>query len=300
MDVNNFRNNMYEGSGICTGPECWESDGQTVVTLRDVVWHKQFVFQGGDPPRCDSVGPEVSTVPSPDAFVVFDTLFPADDSVRRIVIHLVHQVPVAGVSLAFNVHVDGAPASFGADHSWIQTLEAGFLLESSPGFTPPYTTGPALIGGASGPLYLLPGRRPISNTLLVFMPPVPIDRVISVELVDMTLHPLWGEPGVNRNSFWIDTAMTMWDLTVGPSECPFHLTGDGDLSGSLTSTDVILIVNYVFKSGTPPFPCPPVGDVNCDQAVSSSDIITLVNHIFKGAAPPCDACTVWSDPWGCF
>ena len=110
------------------------------------------------------------------------------------------------------------------------------------------------------------------------------------------------EPGVDRNSYIVDSMLNMWDLTVGPITCPYGLTGDSDASGSLTSSDIILLVNYVFKGGDPPVPCTPAGDVTCDSSVNSTDIIYLVDHIFRGGDPPCDVCTVTRavDKWSCF
>jgi hypothetical protein len=77
------------------------------------------------------------------------------------------------------------------------------------------------------------------------------------------------------------------------------LTGDLNLSGTLTSSDVILLVNYVFKSGAPPVPCPAAGDCNCSGTVSSADIITLVNYVFKGGPAPCNVCTAPGLGWSC-
>ena len=55
----------------------------------------------------------------------------------------------------------------------------------------------------------------------------------------------------------------------------------------MTSSDIIVLVNYVFKSGAMPVPCEAAGDVNCDGKVTSADIIYLVNYVFKGGDPPC-------------
>jgi hypothetical protein len=76
-----------------------------------------------------------------------------------------------------------------------------------------------------------------------------------------------------------------------PVSCPIAVTGDVNVSGSITSADVITLVNYVFKSGLPPQPCAAAGDVNCNGTVTSADVISLVNYVFKGGTPPCDACT---------
>ena len=74
-------------------------------------------------------------------------------------------------------------------------------------------------------------------------------------------------------------------------ECPIVLTGDVNLSGTITSADIIAIVGFVFKGGAQPQPCLAAGDVNCSGTVTSADIITLVGYVFRGGAYPCDGCT---------
>ncbi len=77
------------------------------------------------------------------------------------------------------------------------------------------------------------------------------------------------------------------------------MTGDVNMSGNLTSADIIGLVNYVFKGGLPPLPCEAAGDVNCSHSVTSADIISLVNHVFKGGPVPCDVCLAFGLGWGC-
>jgi hypothetical protein len=77
------------------------------------------------------------------------------------------------------------------------------------------------------------------------------------------------------------------------------MTGDVNESGNLTSADILGLVNFIFKSGSPPAPCEAAGDVNCTGNVTSADIIYMVNHIFKSAPAPCAAnevCALWSCP----
>lgn len=64
-----------------------------------------------------------------------------------------------------------------------------------------------------------------------------------------------------------------------------YCRGDFNLSCSATSSDIISLVNYVFKGGTPS-PDPWTMDVNTDGSVTSSDIIFLVNFVFKGGPAP--------------
>ena len=81
-----------------------------------------------------------------------------------------------------------------------------------------------------------------------------------------------------------------WYGAAGGS-CPIDITGDVNLSTTLTSADIIYMVNFVFKGGPDPLPCSATADVNCSGSVTSADVIYMVNHVFKGGVPPCDACT---------
>ena len=51
-------------------------------------------------------------------------------------------------------------------------------------------------------------------------------------------------------------------------------------------TDVIYLINYQFKGGTPPLPVPSCGDVQCDGKINVTDVIYLINYLFKGGLPP--------------
>jgi hypothetical protein len=81
--------------------------------------------------------------------------------------------------------------------------------------------------------------------------------------------------------------------------CPIDLTGDVNISNTITSADIIALVNFVFKGGANPLPCDAAGDANCSGSVTSADIIALVNFVFKSGAPPCDACTLVPGTWSC-
>jgi len=84
--------------------------------------------------------------------------------------------------------------------------------------------------------------------------------------------------------FWYGTVSSL------PPECLIVIAGDVDVSTSITSADIIYLVNFVFKGGAVPLPCEANGDVNCSGSVTSGDIIYLVNFVFKGDAAPCDIC----------
>jgi hypothetical protein len=78
------------------------------------------------------------------------------------------------------------------------------------------------------------------------------------------------------------------------------VAGDQNHDGVVTASDVIYLVNFVFKAGPDPQPCQALGDANCDAAVTAGDIIYLVNHTFKGGPPPCDVGALISNgTWSC-
>jgi hypothetical protein len=75
--------------------------------------------------------------------------------------------------------------------------------------------------------------------------------------------------------------------------CPIAKTGDVNESGVINSSDIIHMVNYLFKAGPEPAPLAQAGDVNCDASQTSADVIYLVNHVFKGGMAPCDVCSIF-------
>ncbi len=65
------------------------------------------------------------------------------------------------------------------------------------------------------------------------------------------------------------------------------LRGDVNSNGSVTISDVVFLVNYLFNSGPDPVPAPIVGDANCDSMVSITDAVYLINYLFRDGPPPC-------------
>lgn len=88
-----------------------------------------------------------------------------------------------------------------------------------------------------------------------------------------------------------DMGIGFWYGATAAESCPIVVSGDLNTSGTVTSADIIVLVNFVFKGGATPQPCAANGDVNCSGSVTSSDIIVLVNFVFKGGAAPCNTCT---------
>lgn len=63
--------------------------------------------------------------------------------------------------------------------------------------------------------------------------------------------------------------------------------GDANSDTRLRSSDIVYLINYLFRGGPPPVPLA-VGDVNCDGKVNIHDVVYLINYLFKGGPPPGD------------
>jgi subtilisin family serine protease len=66
----------------------------------------------------------------------------------------------------------------------------------------------------------------------------------------------------------------------------FYLTGDVTGDELINVSDVIFLVNYLYKEGAPPSPAL-LGDVNCDDQIDVGDVIYLVNYLYQGGSAPC-------------
>jgi len=65
------------------------------------------------------------------------------------------------------------------------------------------------------------------------------------------------------------------------------LKGDVNKDKSRNLSDIIYLVNYIFKGGPAPNP-PELGNVNClGSTPNLADIIYMVNYVFKGGPTPC-------------
>ena len=68
--------------------------------------------------------------------------------------------------------------------------------------------------------------------------------------------------------------------------CDF-MTGDANFDEQVGLADVVYVINYLWKSGAPPYP-PHSADVNCDQKTDIIDVVYLINFLFRGGPPPAD------------
>jgi hypothetical protein len=93
---------------------------------------------------------------------------------------------------------------------------------------------------------------------------------------------LLSDQGTWQMQGWISTLKSM--LNGASSVC-----GDCNSSGSVSVSDVVFLLNYIFAGGPAPMPAS-VGDVNCSSGISISDAVYLIRYIFSGGAAPCANC----------
>jgi photosystem II stability/assembly factor-like uncharacterized protein len=66
----------------------------------------------------------------------------------------------------------------------------------------------------------------------------------------------------------------------------YDLKGDVNLDMKVSISDVVYLINYLFK-GSPAPSFPSLADVNCSGDIDASDVIYLINYLFKGGPAPC-------------
>ncbi len=81
----------------------------------------------------------------------------------------------------------------------------------------------------------------------------------------------------------VDSLLIVYE-TVAAFVC-----GDADGTGTVTISDAVRLINYIFSGGPAPVPLQS-GDADCSGMVTISDAVYLINYIFGGGAVPCAAC----------
>lgn len=108
------------------------------------------------------------------------------------------------------------------------------------------------------------------------------DLNIIISAVEMLNPDTSTEIGVNYAAIISDSGSA--DLIRQAATLKKVKSGDSNSDGKLTVTDVVYLVNYLFKGGTEPWLL--LSDCNNDQKVTVSDVVYLVNYLFKGGPVP--------------
>jgi hypothetical protein len=78
-----------------------------------------------------------------------------------------------------------------------------------------------------------------------------------------------------------------WIGGVGEVELTTVIPLRGDANGDeiVDVGDVVYIVNFLYKNGSPPVPLQ-AADANCDGIVDIGDVVYLINYLYRGGDPP--------------
>jgi len=72
-----------------------------------------------------------------------------------------------------------------------------------------------------------------------------------------------------------------------------YIPGDLDGDSSITVSDIVYLINYLFKFGPPPFPFSEIADANCNGRISLTDIVYLINYLVREGPKP-EKCFLYS------
>ncbi len=90
-----------------------------------------------------------------------------------------------------------------------------------------------------------------------------------------------------------DTALTDADVVQhynsGQGSTFCVMCGDADASGTVSISDAVFIISYIFGGGPAPTH-PEAADVDCSGVLTISDAVYLVSYIFGGGGAPCQGC----------
>jgi hypothetical protein len=127
------------------------------------------------------------------------------------------------------------------------------------------------------------------------------DRHGGLQVVNVSVPStpyLYTAASYGTGSFFYDLAVSGNQLVVATADellvlqmevyTGAYLVGDVNADSTITSSDVVYLVNFVFKGGPQPLANYRSGDVDCNGQINSSDVIRLVNYVFKsGEVPEC-------------
>lgn len=289
-----LRHFLYLDSALTVSDHCADLDGYDLINSRDMLYLADYMSFGGTAPVCITSHGRIIPSPSLNHRIDHTAFVPAHATNVAVLLRLVivNSGVARAVNLAMKLSVDGVSPpidSIDTDLDW----SIGWANLSPVGGPP---------GSFKAGLFEPFGAQPGTSDMLklyITVEPQPFPRPIALEHVDLPpiMDDQSGIPRPVQYTMILDNFYAAWipDAPV----CPIWNTGDANVDLLLTSSDVIYIVNYVFKGGFEPFPCPASADVDCSGAVTSADIINLVNHVFKGGPAPCNVCALIPGTWSC-
>jgi hypothetical protein len=152
-------------------------------------------------------------------------------------------------------------------------VEVQFFLQNTGRVTDTFeVTVTGQLGWGLEPDSLLVSQSPGELDTLSFTVDVPYTAAVN----DMDRIIL---KAVSQANPYFEDQDTLWVVVAAKR-------GDANNDRSIDVSDVVLIINYLFKEGTPPAIFE-TGDVNCDEKIDVADVVYLINYLFRGGSAPC-------------
>jgi hypothetical protein len=140
--------------------------------------------------------------------------------------------------------------------------------------------------GNPGEGSLVPGRREVAQLRLERLLPCPLDGGIGVSFLDgFRVEPAgpWkvnSAASADGSSLEVGTGRSL----IVPCSSPFH-RGDANADGEANLTDVIFLLEYLFRGGDAPT-CLEAAEVNEDGKLNLTDGVYLLLWLFRGGPEP--------------
>jgi len=97
----------------------------------------------------------------------------------------------------------------------------------------------------------------------------------------------------NPREFFVDEPYVLvtdyTSLLVFEASFLHYVAGDANGDGQVNGADVVFIINYLYRQGTPPR-LMEAADANGDCVVNASDVVYLINYLFRNGPPPQSGC----------
>lgn len=293
-DVTAMFNWIYHQVPYAQPVECGDVDFHEKVTVFDASILLEVAMACDMGLTCSPPQPAWQPTPSDGYLVYYDDRFPAGDSQVIFDVTVLTRddavpqdvLPAEALTLPMLVDVSG-------DVPEIEVLladpDSNFWWEASETQVQGGPPGHVLLG-------FLTSNFPPQTTRLAS-----IRLTLPASVVDRSIHLQWTTLPPDNVPMAISGSCGFGQpLEPRLQACRVGETGDLQENGDVSSADIILLVNYVFKGADTPAPCAATGDVDCSGVVTSSDVIKLVNYVFKGGARPCNVCALVADGiWTC-
>lgn len=291
---------------------CSDGDGNGFVSVADIVYMLNYVYQGGPPPvdfdhadfdlhqewtvndaamllgcifsecmdiysNCPPTFPAWNPNETPGFRIRHTAAFPGHKT-NSIVDFALDAPGMTGLQLPLRILVDTIPALIDSvqfplpNSAFDGSAVNDVVVSPAPGVV---VFGSVLFWNHWGPTQMA--------RVFISAPMDTASRLINLEFASYV--PAQAPPGHNGP---ITPMISTWNVPVKPSflgTCCL-VPGDADGNGLQSISDAVYLINYYFAGGPSPHSCFALGDADGNGILTISDAVYLINYIFSGGPAP--------------